>query len=83
VGWDIQINPTSEARGISWNLVETLEPFLQDFELRYCYLEPEDAEELMPKLRALKPRGDSEAQAIREIIVLLERGETVELMLGH
>jgi len=81
MGWDIQINPTAEALHISFELVEVLDQFVEDFEMRYCGLEPRD--EAIAALRRVRPQGVEEQQAIDRILAELERGAAVELLIGH
>jgi len=81
MGWVVQINPTSPVHSIRGDLVNALESHLEDFELRYCSLEP--SARALRALRAYEPAWDEERVAVAEIISLLERGETVELLLGY
>ncbi len=81
MGGVVQINPTSEALHVSRQFSEMLYIYAQDFELKYCWLEPEP--EVIEALNNLVPDGPEEARAIREIIHLLERGEDVEILYGY
>lgn len=81
MSWDIQINPTAEALHVSYQLVEVLEEFVEDFEIRYCFLQPSD--EAIAALRAVRPQGAEEHSAVSWILAELERGDEVELLIGH
>jgi hypothetical protein len=81
MSWDIQINPTAEALHVSHGLVEALNEFVGDFDIRYCFLEPND--EAVAALRRVRARGPEERLAIERLIGELERGEAVELPIGH
>ncbi len=81
MSWDIQINPTAEALHVSYELVEVLDEFVEDFEIRYCALQPSD--EAIAALRAVRPQGGEEQQAIDQILANLQRGDAVELLIGH
>ena len=80
MGYTMQINPTSPARSVSVQLMQALEPHLEDFELRYCALEP--SAEAIRALRAYAAAWPEEQEAVTEIIALLERREPVELLIG-
>ena len=81
MGGVVQINPTSEALHVSPGFSEFLYIYAQDFELKYCWLDPEPR--VIQALRDLQPEGEEEAQAIREILELLERSEEVEILYGY
>lgn len=81
MSWDIQINPTAEAMHVSYELVEAIDEFAEDFEMRYCFVEPSD--EALAALRRVRAQGPEEQSAIDQIIANLQRGETVELPIGH
>jgi hypothetical protein len=81
MGWDIQINPTAEANHVSPALVEVLDEFVEDFEIRYCALQPDPA--AIAALRGVQARSREEEAAIARMISELERGNAVELLIGH
>jgi dihydroorotase len=81
MSWDIQINPTAEALHVSYELVEALDEFVEDFDIRYCALEPSD--EAIAVLRRVPAQGPEEQSAIDQIVANLQRGEAVELLIGH
>ena len=81
MGWDIQINPHAQAHGVSRELVDLLDPFLEDFEMRYAALEPN--RRVLAALRAFHPATDDEKAAVAELITRLAGRESVELFLGN
>ena len=82
MGWDIQINPTAEAFPITHNLVEILDKWAVDFDIRYCALEPDPR--LIAQLSAYRPANAIEADVINRLLRELEENEDgVEMMLGH
>ncbi len=81
MGWDIQINPAAEAFGISHELVEVLDGFLEDFHLRYAALEPSPA--LIEALKTHVSRHTNDAHVVELMVTELSRGDGVEVILGH
>jgi hypothetical protein len=81
MAWDIQINPTAASLQVTPALVNLIEPYLEDFEIRYAALEPDDG--LIAKLKAYRSDGVEETRAVAQLIAQLEQGEPVELFLGH
>jgi len=76
----VQINPTAEALQVSHELMEVLEEHVRDFEIRYCYLEPEPV--LIEALRAIRPQDEDEEKALAALRRELENGEPVELLVS-
>lgn len=74
---DIQINPRAEAISISPALAHILDEHAEDFDIRYCALEP--TPEVIAAIRAIQPRDTSERRAITLLLRELEAGEPVEL----
>jgi hypothetical protein len=83
MGWVVQINPTSPAFHLSRELVEILDPFLDDYQMRYCYIDPERAEEALNALRGVSSRFTEEQRVIDQIVALLEDESDVELLFGN
>ena len=81
MGRVVQINPTAEALHVSPQFGEVLYEFAQDFELKYCWLDPDP--DVIDALKAIEPSGDDEVRAIRTIVELLEAGEEVEILYGY
>jgi hypothetical protein len=81
MGWDIQINPTAEAHPVSSKLVDLLDGYVDDFEIRYCALNPSD--EALAALRGLRLDSHEDEQVVRALIAELEAGNGVELLIGH
>lgn len=81
MGWDIQINPTAEAFGISYKLVEVLDSFLEDFHLRYAGLSP--STELIEALQSHVSQHTSDAHVVELIVTELSRGDGVEVIIGN
>lgn len=81
MSWDVQINPQAEALHISYELVEALDELVEDFNIRYCALEP--SPQAIAALRRVHAQSQEEQQAIDQIVAELERGEPVELLIGH
>jgi hypothetical protein len=81
MGWDIQINPTAEAFGISHELADILDGFLEDFHIRYAALEPSPA--LIEALQSHVSRHTNDAHVIERIVTELSRGDGVEVILGN
>ena len=81
MSWDIQINPAAEALHVSYELVEAIDEFAEDFNIRYCALKP--SAEAIAALRRVRAHGDEEQLAIDRLVAELERGEPVELLIGH
>lgn len=84
MSWSLQINPTSEAYSVDWDLVWLLEPFMEDFEMRYASLQAHPA--LIAALKHANPKGADERDAISQLIAELEKlgeDEAVEVLLGH
>lgn len=63
MGWDIQINPTAESLPISHGLAELLDPYLEDFNIRYAFVEPNPS--IIAALKSFAPRNYDEAQSDR------------------
>ncbi len=80
MGYTMQINPTSPARSVSFQLMNALERHLEDFELRYCFIEP--TPEAIRTLRTHAAAWPEEQDAVTELITHLEQGEPVELLIG-
>ena len=76
MGWDIQINPTAEAFGISHELAGLLDGFLEDFHLRYAALSPSPA--LIEALKTHVSRHTNDAHIVDLIVADLSRGDGVE-----
>ncbi len=68
--------PNGEALHVSYELVEAIDEFVEDFDIRYCCLEP--SAEAIAALRRVRARGDEEQLAIDRLIAELERGEPVD-----
>ncbi len=81
MGWDIQINPTAEAFGISRELAGLLDGFLEDFHLRYAALQPSPA--LIDALKTHLSRHTNDAHVVERMVTELSRGDGVEVILGH
>ena len=81
MAWDIQINPHAEATSVSRELVDVLDEFVQDFEVRYCGLQPDS--NVIAALRRVQAHTREEEAAIAYIVRELERGDAVELLIGH
>ena len=86
MSWDIQINPTAKAFPISYTLVELLDGYATDFEMKYCYIQKDD--ELIAKLQAFRPASRQEAAVVAQLIRGLEllgddECDRVELLFGH
>lgn len=81
MGWDIQINPTAEAFGISHELAGLLDGFLEDFPLRYAALQPSPA--VIEALKTHVSRHTNDARVVERIVTELSRGDGVEVILGH
>jgi hypothetical protein len=81
MGWDIQINPTAEAFPITHNLVELLDEWAVDFDIKYCALQRDPR--LIAQLSTYRPANAAEAAVIGRLIRELEDEDCVELMLGH
>ena len=81
MGWDIQINPTAEAFSITRQLAEVLDPFLEDFQMRYAALSPSD--ELIDALRIHVSKHRTDSNVVTMLLAELDRGEDVEVMLGN
>jgi hypothetical protein len=84
MGWDIQINPTAEAFPITYSLVELLDDWATDFEMKYCYIEKDPR--LIALLQTYRPADDAEATVVEQLIrqlKSLEDEERVELLFGH
>lgn len=81
MGWDIQINPTAEAHGVSWKLVDMLDEYVEDFQMRYCFLEPNP--EAIAALRSFSSEERDDSLVVKAIIEELESGNEVELLIGH
>ncbi|HYM14826.1 MAG TPA: hypothetical protein VEZ14_04655 [Dehalococcoidia bacterium] len=81
MGWDIQINPTAEAHGVSSALVALLDGHVQDFHMRYCYLDPSD--EAIAALRSFSSDEREDALVVKAMIEELEAGNEVELLIGN
>ena len=86
MGWDIQINPTAEAFPITHNLVELLDEYATDFEMKYCYIQKDP--QLIASLQAYRPADDGEATVVEQLIRRLEslgeeEDDWVELLFGH
>lgn len=81
MGWDIQINPTAEAFPITHKLVDLLDKWAVDFDMKYCALQRDPR--LMAQLSAYRPANAVEAGVIGRLIRELEDEDGVELMLGH
>lgn len=81
MGWDVQINPTAKAHGVTWKLVEYLDEFVEDFHMRYCFIT--QREEALAAMHRFEPEGREDEVVVKEIIQLLETGEEVELLFGH
>ena len=78
----LQINPTSPVFHVSPKFTEFLLFHAEEFALKYYYLDPEN-EEMMEALREFVPQEPEEAEAIRQIMELIEREEEVELLYGY
>ncbi len=76
----VQIDPRAEALAVSHDFIEAIEPFVQNFDIRYCGLDSSDAQPLIARLRALTPKFTDEQRAIATIVRLLVNGEPVELL---
>ncbi len=74
---DIQINPRAEAISIGYDLAAILDEHAEDFDIRYCALEP--TPEVIAAIRAIHPRDAGERRAIALLLRELEAGEGVEL----
>ena len=83
MGWVVQINPTAPAFQLSRELVELLDPFVEDFEMRYCYIDPERAVDALAALRRVSSRVTEEQRVIEQIVALLEDEREVELLFGN
>lgn len=84
MGWDIQINPTAEAFRITYNLVELLDDWATDFEMKYCYIEKDPR--LIALLQIYRPVDDNEATVVERLVrqlTSLKDEERVELLFGH
>lgn len=76
----LQIDPRAEAVLVGPALAAVLDGHVQDFELRYCALEP-DAH-VIDALRSIEPATRQEADAIATLLARLEVGEPVEMIYG-
>ncbi len=81
MGWDIQINPTAEAFSITRELAQVLDPFLEDFSIRYAALSPSD--ELIDALRAHVSKHRTDGNVVAMLLAELDTGDGVEVMLGN
>ncbi len=81
MGWDIQINPTAEAFPITHNLVELLDEWAVDFDMRYFSIQKDPR--LLAQLSTYRPANAIEADVIDRLVRELENEDGVELMLGH
>ena len=74
----VQIEPRAEALRVSSEFAEILDEYAEDFEIRYCDLEPHGA--VIAALRAIAPQSEDERLALARVLAVLERGEGVELL---
>lgn len=81
MGWDIQINSTAEATPITPGLVELLDEWVVDFDMRYCSLQRDPR--LVALLRTYRPATDAESAVVARLVRELECEDGVELLLGH
>ncbi len=82
MGWDIQINPVAESiHPVSWDLVELLYDWVEDFEIRYCFLKRNPR--LIALLKTYTPRDHRGASAIEQLLSNLKRDDPVELLFCH
>ena len=74
----VQIEPRAEALRVSAEFAEVLDEYAEDFEIRYCGLETDEA--VIAALRAITPKSEDERIALARVLEMLERGEGVELL---
>ncbi len=80
MGAVVQINPDAEGYEVSAKFRELVYVHANDFAVKHWWLEPEPG--VIDALRAIESEGPEEAQAIREIVAVLEDGDDVELTLS-
>jgi hypothetical protein len=81
MGWDVQINPTAEAHGVTWELVDLLDGFVEDFHMRYCFISKR--KQALAALRAFQAERREDGAVVKQIIEHLENGDEVELLFGN
>jgi hypothetical protein len=74
----VQIEPRAEALRVSAEFAEVLDEYAEDFEIRYCGLEPNEA--VIGALRAISAKSEDERLALARVLAMLESGEGVELL---
>jgi hypothetical protein len=80
MGIDVQVNPMADSLRISPELYEILEPYLEEFEIWYVGIQPSAA--LTKALRTHAPRDKDEARVIRELLEVLERNDSVGMLIS-
>ncbi len=76
----IQINPEAAPLRVSWELLQVLDEYAEDFHIRYCFVPPTGRKKMIAALEALAPTEDEEPAAIRELIARLRGRKEIELL---
>lgn len=76
----IEISPAARALRVSRELLEVLDEFAEDYEIRYCFVPLHGRRKMIAALESVTPIEDEESDAIQALIERLRTRKRIELL---